>query len=482
MSTTHDVRSPDHAQTGAPPPGADLRGWLEHLRADGRLSVAVPDLELTFGVAGLANRMDGRTATVFPRPGGHPVPVVSGLLSRRSWMAEACAVGEDELVARFDDACRNPVPWRETTDAPCQDVVHTGVDLTAQLPIPTHNEHDSGAYITAGLLIARRPDTGVQNVSIHRLQVSGPARLGALLLPRHTLAMFDEAERHGGDLEIAVAIGVDPLTLMASQAIVPLGQDELEIAGALHGRPLDVVRCRTNSVRVPASAEIVLEGRLLAEVREEEGPFGEFPQYYGERARRHVIAVDAVTHRRGPLFHTIVGGGTEHLLLGGIPREASFLSHLRRSFPCVRDVHLSRGGVCRYHLYVQVDRPAPGEARNVVLGALATHYDIKHVTVVDTDVDVHDPTEVEWAVATRFQADRDLVTVHGTQGSKLDPSTEDGVGSKLGFDATVPPGATGMRYTRIRVPGEAELDIAELVRPAPEGWYEQAAEAPSPKG
>ncbi|MBW0104104.1 UbiD family decarboxylase [Pseudonocardia sp. KRD291] len=473
MSTTaRDVRSPDPTQVDTVPPGADLRGWLEHLRKDGRLSVTAPDLDLTFGVAGLANRMDGSTATVFPRPGGHSVPVLSGLLSRRSWMAEACGVAEDALVARFDDACRNPRPWHEVTGALCQEVVHDDVDLTSLLPIPTHNEHDSGAYITAGLLIARRPDTGVQNVSIHRLQVSGPDRLGALLLPRHTLALFDDAERGGEDLELAIAIGTDPLTLMASQAIVPLGQDELEIAGALHGRPLDVVRCRTNEVRVPASAEIVLEGRLLADVREEEGPFGEFPQYYGERARRHVIAVDAVTHRRAPLFHTIVGGGTEHLLLGGIPREASFLSHLRRSFPCVRDVHLSRGGVCRYHLYVQVDRPAPGEARNVVLGALATHYDIKHVTVVDTDVDVHDPTEVEWAVATRFQADRDLVTVHGTQGSKLDPSTADGIGSKLGFDATVPPGTTGMRYTRIRVPGEEELDVASLVRPAAAGWHE----------
>lgn len=473
-TTGPDTTGPD---TTGPPPGSDLRGWLEHLRTHERLVVAEPGLDLTFDVAGLANRMDGHAATVFPRPGGHPTSVISGLLSRRSWMAEAAGVSQDALVARFDEACRAPVAWREVTGAPCQEVVHDRVDLSAQLPIPTHNEHDSGAYITAGLLISRDPGSGTQNVSIHRLQVNGPDRLGALLLPRHTLAFFDGAERDGRDLEIAVAIGVDPLTLMASQAIVPLGQDELEIAGALHRRPLDVARCRTNQVRVPASAEIVLEGRLLADAREEEGPFGEFPQYYGERARRHVIAVDAVTHRHAPLFHTIVGGGTEHLLLGGIPREASFLSHLRRSFPCVRDVHLSLGGVCRYHLYVQVDRPAPGEAKNVVLGALATHYDVKHVTVVDTDVDVHDPTEVEWAVATRFQADRDLVSVSRTQGSKLDPSTDDGVGAKLGFDATVPPEATGMRYTRIRVPGEQDLDVAALVRPAPAGWHAPLAES-----
>jgi len=388
---------------------------------------------------------------------------VSGLLSQRAWMAEAVGVSGNQLISAFEAACQEPVPWEETTGAACQEVVHTEVDLERILPIPTHNEHDSGSYITAGLLISRQRSTGAQNVSIHRLQVSGPDRLGALLLPRHTLEFFKEREEAGEDLEIAVVIGVDPLTLMASQAIVPIGQDELEISGALRGAPLPVVKCQTNDVRVPADAEIVIEGRLVADRREPEGPFGEFPQYYGERAERHVIEADRVTHRNRPIYHTIVGGGLEHLLLGGIPREASFLSHLRRSFPCVRDLHLSQGGVCRYHLYVQVDSPNPGEAKNVILGALATHYDVKHVTVVDTDVDVHSPREVEWAVATRFQADRDLVVVGGTQGSKLDPSTEAGMGAKLGFDATVPVGAPPMKFLKIGVPGEKEIDLDSVI-------------------
>lgn len=455
------------------PVGATLRGWLDHLRRTGRLTLSSPGMDLVHGVAGLANRLEGTSATVFPHPGGHPVPVVSGLLSRRAWMAEAMDVPQPELLRRFEQACLDPLPSREVAGAPCQQVVHHDVDLTRLLPIPTHNEHDHGAYITAGLLITRRPDTGVQNVAIHRLQVSGPDRLGALLLPRHTLAFFQEQEAAGRDLDLAIVVGVDPLTLMASQAIVPMGHDELEISGALRGSALPVARCLTSEVRVPADAEIVLEGRLLRNVREPEGPFGEFPQYYGERAMRHVIEVTAVTHRHQPLFHTIVGGSMEHLLLGGIPREASFLSHLRRSFPSVRDVHLSRGGTCRYHLAVQIDKRSEGEAKNVILSALAIHYDVKHVTVVDTDVDVHDPTEVEWAVATRFQADRDLVVVAGTQGSKLDPSTEDGVGAKMGLDATVPLSAPEMTFTRIRVPGELELDIESLTEPAPPDWLER---------
>lgn len=458
------------------PVGSSLRGWLDHLQRTGRLALASSGVDLRFGVAGIANRLDGTSASLFPRPSGHPVPVISGLLSQRAWMAEAAGVPQSKLIGAFERACQAPLPWTEASEAPCQQIVHRQVDLTEQLPIPIHNEYDSGAYITAGLLIARRPDTGIQNVSIHRLQVSGPNRLGALLLPRHTLSFFQEQERVGADLDIAIAIGVDPLTLMSSQAIVPIDHDELEVSGALRGSPLPVTKCVTNEVRVPAEAEFVLEGRLLAQVREPEGPFGEFPQYYGERAERHVVELDALTHRRSPIYHTIVGGGLEHLLLGGIPREASFLSHLRRSFPCLKDLHLSQGGTCRYHLFLQLDKPKAGEAKNLILAAFGAHYDIKHAIAVDTDVDVHDPGQVEWAVATRFQADRDLILVAGAQGSKLDPSTTEGLGAKMGLDATVPVEAPEMKFTRIRVPGQEELDLDRLVGPAPQDWIRQTTE------
>jgi 2,5-furandicarboxylate decarboxylase 1 len=256
--------------------------------------------------------------------------------------------------------------------------------------------------------------------------------------------------------------------------VLPVDHDELEVAGALQGRPLEVVKCLTSEVRVPAAAEIVIEGRLLPTLREPEGPFGEFPQYYGERADRHVIEVDAVTLREDALFHTIVGGGLEHLLLGAIPREASLLAHLQRSFLGVRDVHLPRGGACRYHLHVQLKKRNEGEAKNVILGAFAGHYDIKQVVVVDEDVNIHDPAEVEWAVATRCQPDRDLVIVANAQGSKLDPSTRDGLGAKLGIDATIPLDAPPMRYRRIRVPGEDEVDLGKAIDAARGGDWRKA--------
>lgn len=441
----------------------DLRGWLSHLESRDRLAIIRPGCKLKFEIAGIANRHDGLKATVFPRPGERDGVVVSGLLSARSWMAEALGVDDAGLLEHFQKAATEPVPWVEVTGAPCQQVVYDDPDLMDLLPIPTHNEHDSGAYITAGLVIVRNPETGNQNVAIHRLQVQGPRQLGALLLPRHTLAFQQMAEASGQDLDVAIVIGSSPAALLASQAIAPQDQDELEIASALLGAPLEVAKCHGSDVRVPATSEIVIEGRFLANAREPEGPFGEFPQYYADRARRHVVAVDRVTTRTDPVYHTIVGGSREHLLLGGIPREATILANLRRNFPGVCDVHLSQGGVCRYHLYVAMKKRFEGEGKNVILGALAAHYDVKHVYVVDEDVNIHDPEQVEWAVATRFQADRDLVVVHGSQGSKLDPSTdEDGVGAKLGFDATIPLSAQEMTYMRIRVPGQDEIDLANV--------------------
>lgn len=448
-----------------PQPVTTLRAWLDHLAARDRLAVIRPGVSLQFELAAIAKRFDGIKATLFPSPGGQRIPVLSGLVSDRQWIAEAMGVESAEVLTHFQEAAANPLPWQEVTNAPVQEVVHYEVNLGKQLPLPVHNEHDNGAYITAGLLIARNPATGVQNVSIHRLQLSGPNRLGVLLLPRHTLMFYEMAERSGMPLDVAIVIGVDPLTLLSSQAIAPLDFDELTIAGALHGTPIPVVKCVTSELRVPAEAEIVLEGRLLPEVRELEGPFGEFPQYYGERAKRHVIEVTALTQRNDAMFHTIVGGGLEHLLLGGIPREATLLAHLRRSFPNVRDVHLARGGVCRYHLYVQLAKRQEGEAKNVMMGAFAGHYDVKHVIVVDEDVDIHSPAEVEWAVATRFQADKDLVIVPESQGSKLDPSTRNGVGTKMGMDATKPLGVDEMKFKRIRVPGEEKVDLEAVVGP-----------------
>jgi 2,5-furandicarboxylate decarboxylase 1 len=457
------------ARTTAPGRNAspDLRSWLRQLVATDRLAVARDGVSLIDEVAAVSKRLELEQAVLFPKPGGHTIPVVANLFADRSWIADSLQVPTGQLLSRFQHAVRHPLPWVEVTSAPVQEIVHREVDLLGQLPIPKHNEHDSGPYITAALLIARNPKTGIQNVSIHRCQVSGPDRIGVLLLPRHTKHYFRIAEEAGEALEIALVIGVHPALILASQAIAALDCDEMEIAGALLGKAVDMVKCRTNRVRVPAHAEIVIEGRILPKIREPEGPFGEFPQYYGPRADREVIQVDAITQRNNPIFHTIVGGGVEHLLLGAIPREATLLDHLQRSFPSVRDVRLTRGGTCRYHLAVKIEKASAGEPKNIIMGAFGGHYDLKQVVVVDMDVDIDDPNEIEWAIATRFQADRDLVVVSGAQGSKLDPSSADGISAKMGIDATKPLATEPMEFKRIHVKGLEDVDLAHQLQDDP---------------
>jgi 2,5-furandicarboxylate decarboxylase 1 len=471
--------NPNDFEAGA---AFDLRQWLTRLGQSGRLAVIRENVPLKHALAAIAKRLDGKQAAYFPRPDGHPIPVISGFMSRREWIAEAMGVPESGVLAAFRHAAATPIPWREVEpgSAPCQQVVQREIDLQAALPVPTHSEHDNGPYITAGLVIARNPVTGIQNVSINRIQVHAKDRMAILMLPRHLHAFYQQAEANGQALDVAVVIGADPLTMLASQAISPIDHDELEIAGALHGAPLPVVKCLSSEVRVPAYAEIVIEGKLLPKVREAEGPFGEFPKYYSAREAREVIQVQLITHRRSPIFHTIVPAEMEHLLLGSIPREATLLAHLQRSFPGVSDVHLSIGGVGRYHLHIQFQKRREGEPKNVILCAFGAHYDIKQVTVVDDDVDVHDPLQVEWAVATRFQADRDLVVISGAQGSVLDPSTTvgvetpngepppahlQGISAKMGLDATKPVTFHEHVFTKVMVPGESAVDLAAVIVP-----------------
>lgn len=449
----------------------DLRSWLRQLAATDRLAVTRSGLSLMDEIAAVSKRLENDSAVLFPSPSQHGIPVVANIFANRGWVADSLGIPADSLLKHFQKAVRAPIPWVEIKEGAAQEVIHRDVDLLKQLPIPKHNEHDSGPYITAALLIARNPRTGVQNVSIHRCQVSGPDRIGVLLLPRHTLHYYKMAEQAGEGLEIALVIGVHPACILASQAIAAVDEDEMKIAGALLGHPIEMVKCQTNQVRVPAHAEIVIEGRILPKVREPEGPFGEFPQYYGPRANREVIQVDAITHRKNAIFHTIVGGGAEHLVLGEIPREATLLEHLQRSFSSVRDVRLTWGGTCRYHLVVQIDKTNNGEPKNIIMGAFGGHYDVKQVVVVDMDVDIDKPNEVEWAVATRFQADKDLLIVSGAQGSRLDPSSNGGISAKMGLDATKPVESEPMTFKRIHVKGQEDVDLPSVLLDDPKAAF-----------
>ena len=437
-----------------------MREWLDTLAQQDLLKVVNRRVNLHYELPAVAKKADGRWAVRFNHPEDFKMPVVAGFASSRLLLAQAMGVPVERASEHFARAQANPAACEmvDAKSAPVKQVISSKVNL-AELPIPVHHEKDGGRYITAGVLVSRDPNTRTRNVSIHRLQVLGPDRLGILILPRHLNAFYRVAEQANKPLEVAIAIGVDPILLLSSQALAPLGFDEFTIASALYGKPLQLVKCESVDQEVPAQAEIVLEGRILPGVREVEGPFGEYPKYYGPALPRPVIELTAITTRQDPIYHTIVPASMEHMLLGAVSREGGMLQVIRGAVPSAVAVHLTPGGGCRYHAVVSIDKKHEGEGKNAMLAAFSSSQEIKRVVVVDKDVDIFDPVEVEWAIATRFQAGRDLTIITRALGNKLDPSSDDGISDKMGIDATVPLGADPFRFERIRIPGESEIDL-----------------------
>jgi len=439
---------------------SSMREWLEVLAQEKLLKVVNRKVSLRFELAGVAKKADGRWAVQFNHPEDFSIPVVAGFAGSRAFLAKAMDVPVACASEHFASAQSHPAPCKlvGNQSAPVKEVICSPVNLDC-LPIPLHHEKDGGRYITGGIVVSKDPTSGANNVSIHRLQVLGPNRLGIMLLPRHLLHFYRVAEQTEKPLPIAIVIGIDPIVLLSSQAIAPLGFDEFTIASALYGRPLNLVKCESADLEVPAEAEIVLEGHILPAVREAEGPFGEYPKYYGPASPKPVVELTVMTTRKKPIYHTIVPATLEHMLLGSIAREGGMLQVIRNTVPNTVAVYLTPGGTCRYHAVVAIDKRNEGEAKNAMLAAFSSSQEIKRVVVVDKDVDIFDPVEVEWAMATRFQAGRDCTIITRALGNKLDPSSDDGVCDKMGIDATVPLGVDPFRYERIRIPGENEIDL-----------------------
>ena len=423
------------------PEVADLRGWLSHLERSGDLRRVRADVEEDQEVGGVLEAYDGRSAVVFDDVRGAAFPLVGNTIARRRHIAEALGCTDSEVVAKVAAAIAAPRDCKEVAlgDAPVAEVDEEPADLLSDLPLPVQHEHDGGRYVSSALLVVKDPRTGLTNLSINRLQVAGPRELRALLLPGRLRQIFTEHESRGEDLSVALVLGVDPLLTLASQAPAEAELDDLCVASAMHPRPLEVVRLPGHPTPVPARAEVVLLGKLRAGVRAEEGPFGEYPRTYGPGGPAPVIELSRRFRRQQPLVQAILSGGREHFWLGGVPREARLIQALRRSGVPVRGVRMTEGGSCRMHAVVSLHNARPGDAMQAGISVFAALAPAKLVVVVDDDVDIYDDEQVGWAVATRFQADRDLTVLRGCRSGGLDPSAgPDGLTAKLIVDATVP--------------------------------------------
>jgi UbiD family decarboxylase len=379
---------------------------------------------------------------IFDHVAGHDIPIVCNVVASRRALAFALGVDERRLAAEYARRIKDYVKPVVVPDPPFRHRTLTGPALDlATLPIPRYFPGDAGRYLTAGMLVARDPDTGVDTEGYHRFQVKRRDRMGVSLHSRRRMFEYQRrAEAKGKALPCAVVLGLHPLVSMGSLAYPPADVGKFEVVGGLLGEPLQVAPCATIDLHVPASAEIVIEGEILPGLREPEGPFGEFTGYMSRRSTEHVFVAKAIAMRERPWFQSIGSGRAgDHITTLGLIREAEIANALARVIPNVRGVHVPLSGTSSFTAYVSIAQSRPGEAKHVIPIVLGVDHYLKLVIVVDDDIDVFDESEVLWAVATRMQADRDLVVISGSLGAMLDPSADDrGVTAKLGIDATRP--------------------------------------------
>ena len=373
---------------------------------------------------------------------GFDMPIVCNVVASRRALAFALGVPASQLALEYARRIKDTLKPVVVADPPFRRHVLTGPDLDlARLPIPSYFPGDAGRYLTAGMLVARDPETGVETEGYHRFQLKGRDRMGVSLHSRRRMFEYQRrAEARGRALPCAIALGLHPLVSMGSLAYPPADVGKFEVVSGLFGEPLEIAPCATIDLHVPAAAEIVIEGEILPGVREPEGPFGEFTGYFSRRSTEHVFVAKAIAMRERPWFQSIGSGRAgDHITTLGLVREAEIYNALGRVIPNVTAVHVPLSGTSSFSAYVAIKQGRPGEAKHVIPIVLGVDHYLKLVIVVDDDVDVFDESDVMWAVATRMQADRDLVVIGGSLGAMLDPSADDrGVTAKLGIDATRP--------------------------------------------
>ena len=362
---------------------------------------------------------------------GFDIPVISGICNTRDKIAKSINCEVSEITEKIIEAMEKPIKVDKFTDFSEYDNLEVDLD---KIPILTHYKRDGGAYITAGVVFARDPETGVQNASIHRMMVLDNKRLVIRIVPRNLYTYFQRAQKLGEDLDIAIAIGMDPAILLASTTSIPIDYDEMDVANAFKGGELELIKC--GDLNVP-QADIILEGKISVTETVAEGPFVDLTDTYDIIRDQPIINLETMHIKKDAVYHAIIPAGFEHKLLQGLPQEPRIFKAVKNAVPTVENVVLTEGGCCWLHAVVSIRKQTEGDGKNAIMAALSAHPSLKHCVVVDTDVNVFDAEDVEYAISTRVKGDRDIMIVPNVRGSSLDPVAEsDGTTTKIGVDAT----------------------------------------------
>jgi UbiD family decarboxylase len=373
-------------------------------------------------------------------------PVTGNLLCSKQSFADYLGIPSQQIIPALTSAIDHHHPPEVTSDAPCQQVIIHQPDLD-DLPILFHCEGDGGNYISSGVMIAGHPDYG-QNMDFHRCMQFSKTEMAVRVVKTRN---FDTFLQDLGAVDVAICVGVSPNILIAGATSVEIGLNELEIANALE--PFNVVKAITSDLLIPADSEFVIEGTVYRDHRHAEGPFVDLTETQDVIRQEPVFEVKCITHRLDAIWHALLPGGLEHKLLMGMPREPTIFREVNKVVKCL-DVNINPGGCSWLHAIVKIRKENADDGIKAIHAASRGHRSCKHIYVVDEDIDIYDPLSVEWAMATRFQADRDMVMLGRERGSSLDPSATPGTYEtcKVGFDLTAALAAGGKPFRKVPFP------------------------------
>jgi len=413
-----------------------MREFLKALEEEFKVIKIEDEVSTKYEVARILRKYPKDTV-IFENVKDCDMRIISGICNTRDKIARGISVTVPEITKRIMKATENPIPIENIESVKKSFNTQKEPDL-GEISVPTYYKKDGGAYITAGVIIAKDPETGIRNASIHRMLVNSKNKLGVRIVPRNLYTYYKRAEEMDKPLEIAIAIGMHPATLLATTTSVPITTDELEVANNFHNGNMKLIKCENVDLEVP-DAEIIMEGKILPHEREPEGPFVDLTDTYDVVRNEPIIKLDKIHYKDDPFYHAIMPAGFEHRLLQGLPQEPRIYKAVLNTVPTVQNVVLTEGGCCWLHAAVSIKKQTHGDGKNVLMATLAAHPSLKHAIVVDEDINIFDPEDLEYAIATRVKGDDDIMIVPGARGSSLDPcATPDGTTTKVGVDATKP--------------------------------------------
>jgi len=421
-----------------------FRGFLEQLEREGKLTRIRKEVSTELEIAGIIDTL-GEKPCFFEKVKESNIPVVAGLVSSKELVAKALNVDIKQILRKLSSAIENPSSPEVVKNGECQEIIERDVDLT-KLPIMRYTEKDGGKYVPSAISIVKDPELG-RNTCFHRLMLIDKNKFVARIVEeRGTDTALKNA---GGELDIAMCIGNSTAVLLAASTSLPKGVDELGMANVLE--KTELVKCKTIDVDVPRDCEIVLEGRITKE-RVPEGPFLDLTGIIDRVRQQPVIEIKCITHRKKPIYQTILAGRNEHKVLMGMPKEPTIFNEVNKVCEC-SDVYITPGGCSWLHAVVQIKKQNPDDGKKAIKAAFDGHKSLKHCVVVDDDVNIYDSNDVEWALATRLQADKAAVILPNQRGSSLDPSGDLTEGKKartckMGLDATIPLRGTGKGFKK----------------------------------